>query len=220
MAMTREELNRAFREVVAMEFADVPLEDEIEMSFSEKFIKKMNQLIANQKKSFWKYVNTAKKRVAVVCIVLFSVFLLAFGNEEVFASMLQWCKEVYEEYTYYFFKGNTTTEITHKYQLTMVPEGFEVVQENDDNEWYIVTYENENGQTIIFKQNATEGYDYIMDNERLEWSTVIIDGKKIEVFMDSNDMGAMWTEDGYFMFLYYSECKDIEIIKQMVEAVQ
>lgn len=220
MAMSREELNRAFREVAAMEFTDVPLEDDISVSFSSKFIKKMNKLIARRKTPFWEYVNTAKKRVAIVAIALLSLLMIVLGNEEIRASMLQWCAEVYEEYTHYFFEGETTKEIAYKYQLMMVPEGFEVVQIIDDNKCYIITYENENRQTIIFKQNATEGYDYIMDNERLEWSTVIIDEKKIEMFVDSNDMGAMWTEDGYFMFLYYSECEDIEIIKQMVESVQ
>lgn len=220
MAMTREELNRAFREVAAMEFVDVPLEDEISLSFSSKFINKMNKLIMNQKKSFWKYVNTAKKRVAIVAIALLSLFMAVLGNEEVRASMLQWCKEVYEEYTHYFFEGEMTKEITHKYQLMMVPEGFEVVQEIDEKECRIITYQNENGERIIFEQWATEGHDYIMDNERLKWSTVIINGKNIELFVDSSDMGAMWTEDGYFFFLIYYACEDIEIIKELVLSIE
>ena len=218
--MTREELNRIFREAVAIEFVDIPLENEISMSFSSKFINKMNKLIISQKKTFWKYVNTAKKRVVIVVVALILLFMAGLGNEEIRASMLQWCKEIYEEYTHYFFEGETTKEITYKYQLMMVPEGFELVQEMDEKECRIITYQNENGERIIFEQWATEGYDYIMDNERLKWSSVTIDGKNIELFVDSSDMGAMWTEDGYFFFLIYYGCQDIKIIKELVLLIE
>lgn len=218
--MTRGELHRAFREVSAREFFDVPLEEDISVSFSQKFMNKMDKLIMCQKNPFWEYVNTGKKRVAVVAVVLITSFVIALGNEEIRGSMLQLCAEVYEKYNRYYFVGETTTEITHYYQLNYVPEGFEVVQILEDKRYYIVTYTNEDNQTIIFEQWATEEYDYTMDNERLEWSTVILKGKKISLFEDSGDMGAMWMENGYCMHLYYSHCESFEIIKQMIESVQ
>lgn len=218
--MTREELQRAFREVAEMEFADIPSEEEINISFSSKFTTKMEKLIMRQKKALWNYVNTLQKRVAIVVLIMFSFVVITCANEEIRASMLQWCKEVYNEYTYYYFKGDTTKEITYKYQLTMIPEGFEVVDEIDEKNWRVMRYENKEGSIIVFEQNITEDYDYTMDNERLEWSTAIINGKKVELYVDGISKGAVWIEDGYFMSLYVSRCEDIEIIKEMICSIQ
>ena len=49
MAMTRVQLNQAFREVAAMEFVDIPCEEaQIAFRFSESFRKKMEKLITRK----------------------------------------------------------------------------------------------------------------------------------------------------------------------------
>lgn len=221
MAMTRAELNQAFREVASMEFADVPCnEEQIQFTFSDNFIKKMDKLIERQKKPYWEYVNTAKKRVAVVVIVFLFLFVTVFGFEEVRASMLQWCADVYNEYIYYYFEGETTKEIEHEYRLTMVPEGFEVVVDMRDSQNITICYENAEGDYIQFYQNTTEGYDYFVDNENGEWSTDIINNNEVKLFDYTSALGALWVEDGYAMFLCYYGCEDIEIIKEMVKTIE
>ena len=58
--MSREEFKAAFREVVSSEFAQIPTdEDSIDFTFSEKFIKRMDKLIRAQRKSYYKFINTA-----------------------------------------------------------------------------------------------------------------------------------------------------------------
>ena len=99
MAMTRVELNQVFRESASMEFADIPSnEEQISFSFSDKFIQKVEKLIARQRKLYWNFVNTATKRVAIVAILFLTIASVVFSNEEARASMLQWCEDVYEEY--------------------------------------------------------------------------------------------------------------------------
>ncbi len=221
MAMTRAQLNQAFREVASMEFADIPCDEaQIQFNFSDKFTQKMEKLIARQKKPYWEYVNTAKKRIAIVAILVLSIAVTAFSNEEVRASMLQWCADVYEEYIRYYFEGNTTKIIGHEYQLTMIPEGFEVSYEEKVDNWCVVEYENEAGDCISLEQSVTDGFETYVDKEKGEWSTVIINNQEVKLFDYTTQMGAMWIEDGYFMFLVYYGCDNIEIIKEMVETVR
>ncbi|MBQ2900331.1 MAG: hypothetical protein IJE49_12720 [Agathobacter sp.] len=183
MAMTRAELNQAFREVASMEFADIPADESmIPFEFSEKFTKKMEKLIARQKKPYWKYVNTAKKRVAIAVIAVLSLCMVALGNEEIRASMLQWCEDVYEEYIRYYFEGDTTKKIEYVYQLTMVPEGFEVEQEIGNTEYRLVKYRNNAGDSIKLEQGITEDRDYYWDNENGEWNTEILNDKEVKLF--------------------------------------
>lgn len=220
MAMTRKELNQAFREAIMLEFVDVPDESQITFAFSEKFEQKMQKLIARQKKSYWKYVNTAKKRVAIAVISLLSMLMLAMSNEDVRASMLQWCENVYKEYIHYYFEGETTKKIEHEYQLTVIPDGFEKVYEQRDTESIMITYENQVGDYIQFRQQITEDFDTYVDNEKGKWSTVVINDKDVKVFDYTTLMGAMWVEDGYYMFLVYYGCDDNKIIKEMIETIR
>ena len=220
MAMTRAELNQAFREAAMVEFADIPSDSQISFAFSDEFEQKMQKLIARQKKSYWKYVNTAKKRVAIAVISLLSVLMVAISNEEVKASMLQWCEDVYEQYIHYYFEGDTTKKIGYEYQLTVIPEGFEKVYEQRDAETVVKGYENEFGDYIQLEQYVTEEFDIYVDNESGEWSTIIINNHEVKLCEHIDLMGAMWIEDGYYLNLVYHGCDNIEIIKKMVENVK
>ncbi len=220
MAMTRTQLNQVFREALMSEFADIPCEEQISFVFSEKFEQKMKKLIVRQKKSYWKYVNTAKKRVAIAVISLLSVLMVALNNEEVKASMLQWCENVYQEYIHYYFEGGTTRVIEHEYQLTMIPEGFEKVYELKDQETIVSGYENASGDYIQLEQYVTEDFETYIDNEKGKWSTVTIGDKEVKLCEHIDLMAAMWIEDGYYMFLVYHGCDDVEIIKEIVENVK
>ena len=221
MAMTRAQLNQAFREVASMEFADIPCDETlIQFNFSDRFTQKMEKLIARQKKPYWEYVNTVGKKIAIVAILVLSIAVTAFRNEEVRASMLQWCEDIYGEYIRYYFEGDTTKVIEHEYQLTKIPEGFERVYDQRDIETVVIGYENEVGDYIQLEQYATDGYETYIDNENGEWSTEIIGNKEVILADYGTQMSAMWNEDGYFMFLIYYGCDNMEIIKEMVDAVE
>ena len=99
MAMTREELNQVFRESASMEFADIPSnEEQIPFSFTENFLRKMSKMITLQKTLYWNFVNTAIKRVAIVAIIFLIIASAVFSNEEVRATMFQWCESIYQEH--------------------------------------------------------------------------------------------------------------------------
>lgn len=165
-------------------------------------------------------MNTAKKRVAIAVISLLSMLMLAMSNEDVRASMLQWCENVYKEYIHYYFEGETTKKIEHVYKLTMVPDGFEVVYEYADAESVTICYEDEDGNYIEFMQYTTEEFGIYVDNEKGDWSTIVINNQEVKVFDYTTKMGAMWIEDGYYMLLIYHGCDDMEIVKEMVETMR
>ena len=221
MAMNRVRLNQAFREVVSMEFADIPCDEkQIQFNFSDKFTKKMEKLIECQKMPYWKYVNTVGKRIAIVAILLLSITVTALGNESVKASMLQWCEDIYEEYIRYYFEGDTTKRIEYEYQLMYVPEGFEKVYEQRDEETVIIGYENESGDYIQFEQHATVGYDFNVDNEKGEWSNILIGDEEVRVYEHPDLMYAIWIENGYSMHIMYHGCQDIKIIYEMIKEMK
>lgn len=123
MGMTRTDFNHAFREVASIEFADIPCDEaQIQFNFSDKFTQKMEKLIARQKNPYWKYVNTSKKRVAIVAILLLFIAVTAFSKEEVRASMFQWCLEVYKEYI------NPEEEVSSVFRVS---DNYLILQDNE-----------------------------------------------------------------------------------------
>lgn len=123
MAMTKVELNQVFRESVSMEFADIPSnEEQISFPFSDNFLQKMSKLIALQKTLYWNCVNTATKRVAIVAFFLLSITATVFSNEEVRASILQWCADVYEEYI------NPEEEVSSVFRVS---DNYLILQDNE-----------------------------------------------------------------------------------------
>lgn len=75
MPKNKKEFDKAFREVVSTEFADIPEnEGDIDYEFSEQFNAKMQRLIKEQKQPWYIFTNTVTKRVAIaaalVCVII------------------------------------------------------------------------------------------------------------------------------------------------------
>ena len=124
MAMTRVQLNQVLRDAASMEFADISSnEEQITFSFSDKFLHKMEKLIARQRKLYWNFVNTATKRVAIVVILLLSISATVISNEEVRATMLQWYEDVYEE------RINPEEEVSSVFRVS---DNYLILQDNEN----------------------------------------------------------------------------------------
>ena len=83
------------REVVLAEFKDIPdNEDDIEYSFSKEFNQKMQKLIKRQKKSYWKFINTASKRVAIIFIAIISLLCGMLCIEPIRVSAIETIEEI------------------------------------------------------------------------------------------------------------------------------
>ena len=95
MSICKDQFINALGDVVSKEFKDIPYnEGDIEYSFSRKFNLKMQKLIKNQKKSYWKLVNTASKRVAIICIAIISLLCGMLCIEPIRVSAIETIEEI------------------------------------------------------------------------------------------------------------------------------
>lgn len=211
---------RAFEEAANREFADIPDGKDIEYAFSEKFERRMDALIRKQKSSYWKYVNTAGKRVAVACVLVMVLFTTACGHPAVREAVVDFVIEVYETFSRYTFEGSTTDEITVEYHLGMVPEGFEPVEELIDSVAVYYKYQNVNGDTIEFTQGITEGTTKDFDVEYTTSSELTVGEKSVTVFEQGTAKVAIWIKDGYVFDISCVGDIDWETIQRMIEGVK
>lgn len=221
MAITREDLNEIIRNEVASEFSHVPAnEKEISIHFSKKFTDRMDKLLLSQKKSYWKYVNTFSKRVAIACVTVLLLFTTACSFEEIREPIVNFIKEVHQSFIQYFFEGDTVKDISYEFQIHELPEGFEKTEVNRSSGRTMTTYENDKDEMIIFTQLATETLTHFFDQEQGEISTEKIGNKVIELYVHAEFVTAVWTEDSYFFELTYYGNISGEKLKNLISSIK
>lgn len=222
MAITREQLEEIFIESIAKEFADIPLDGSgINHTFSDKYVKNMEKLVKNQRSLAWNMFNTAKKRVAVIAIAFVALMKALCSVEEVRASLLRWCMEVYDGFTNYSFEGETTKIIEKEYVITQVPEGFELTGKVDDDQQRIYIYRNKAKEEIMFLQHTTDEFEIHYDNEHGEEYTKMVRDTEVLIYesVERKRLSVRWVEDGYYMDLTYAGGYDVEEVIRIIESI-
>ncbi len=155
------------------------------ITFSQRFLKRMDRLIYHQKHFYYRMINTAAKRAA--CVVA-AVFLFAaattFSVEAFRETFVQFVVKTYEEFTALFFSGDFGEDRSSAVAITpkrpqYIPEGFELVAEVENEAFVQYVYQKASGQRLMFMQTAlgeltigidTEGTDYkkIMIHDTIE----------------------------------------------------
>lgn len=212
MSMTREELKQAFREVASLEFVDIPCEEEISLTFSDKFLRKMKELIRSQKKIYWD--------CAVIAVVCISLFITACSSEAFREPILQQIEKFSGRATNHIVDGDVKNFIFHTYQLTVLPEGMELIEKKRSFRYRGKIYEDKEENQIHFSQYAEENPNIVLMNTWLDKYTIESRGVEVEIYEYSDCMIGVWVEDGYVMELIYDGCRDLEILKEILEGIE
>ena len=222
MSMSREEFKAAFREVISSEFAQIPTdESSIDFTFSEKFIKRMDKLIRAQRKSYYKFINTAGKRAAVIFAAIITLFTASLSVKAIREPVVKFIKQVYETFIHYSFDGDTVEIITKEYTITQMLDGYEQFDKLTSENTIATTYKNKLGDTIIFTQMTTEySIGYFVDNESGEQYTETVDDIEIEFKEWYDTKTAIWANDGYVFSIDCIGNISFEDIKQIIRTIK
>ena len=208
------DFKNAFREAISSEFEHIPTnEEEIDFIFSDRFNSRMDKMIKSQRKPYWKYVNTASKRAAVILLAALTTLFSALSVKATREPILRFID---------FSSGGDAAElITKEYSISQMPDGYEQTKKTTDEDYISTTYENRQGDKIIFSQMATDRYSGVaFDNESGTLYTESIDGIKV-TFKEWTDIKiAMWIKDGYLLSIDCFGDVSSEELKQMIRSVQ
>lgn len=177
--------NQSDAEAVALEFVDTPcVENSIEFDFSIEFQQKMDKLIARQKKVYWEYVNTAKKRVAIVAIICLSAFITACANPEFREPIIRQMEKLEGTMRHYFVEGSMKQKIEGVYRLSKIPDGYQIVFEYGDSRWNMVRYQDDEGHKIELSQYASDQHNYNVKDEVVNEYCVKIRNADVEILIE------------------------------------
>ncbi len=221
MAINEADFKNTFRKVISSQFSDIPTdEDSINYTFSKRFHKKMDKLIRAQKRGYYRFINTAFKRVAVIGVALLTLLTATFSVEAIRKPVIEFIRQVYEAFTQYSFAGDTTDTIAKEYSMTWLPEGFEQTDTIKGDTIVTTVYENSSSEKIKFTQQTTNNAAHSFDNENGKITTITVSDMTIDIYEAENITHALWVKDGYYFKLSYYGNTDIDTVKAMIEAIE
>lgn len=206
MAMSKAELQKAFREAAAMEFQEVPQSDtEIQYEFSAAFEQKMARLLKKEKRFIWRLVNTASKRVAAIAVILLMFLTTACSVPAIREPIIEFIVEILDINISYHYDNNAPDIIATEYHLSFVPSGFSETKTDIDDGYIRIDYEDESGHRLYFVQN-TAATKLDVDAEHTEYKTLGLGGREVQLHhyadAESSIFMAVWVEDGYFFKVF------------------
>lgn len=149
--ITDEELVIATTMVSEAMLRALPEPEECTGHFTPQFEKNIEKLKkAAARKVSWK--RFARSAVAAILVVLIGFSMLCAFNTEVRATVIGWFKKTFENYTTYWFNDNVEDDVIPEYDITWIPEGYELVFDETLPDTIMKLYQN--------PQNELEGFTF------------------------------------------------------------
>lgn len=204
----QEKLKIALLEVYTEQSNEMLRKGDFEWDYTNdyQFVTKLEKLINHQKRSYWKYVNTVGKRVAIIIVALVVAFSSAMTVPAFREPVVEFVVKTYEKFSAYFASeetlnatNNMPQKIEEYYAPTYLPNGFEKIELTFNEQSSFGLWENISAQQeILFSQNLV-ALQSNLNTEDTAISKFILGDKEIFTYSKNNVTSYLWT-DGIYSF--------------------
>lgn len=181
---------------------EIPPEEELDHKFSWRFRRKMKALLKYERRTpgerkFYRGMKIAFAALAVILIVAFSSVMSVKAYR---FRIIDFFVEVFEDLTSYSVQEEKPTgEIADLVEPKYVPEGYVVTKRIEDNQGYLVWYENDEGKKIHYRQANVSAVGRYWDTETSSVYETYVEGKKVTI-IEETDMYTLYWLDGEYMY--------------------
>ena len=191
------------------------------VKFSEKYDKNMKRLIKSQKRSYWKFINSAGKKAAIVVLALILSFIMSLNIQAIRTPVFGFFENIFEKFSEIFTDKSEISEypttIEEVYSLTGLPEGF-VETECVKNDVSVETVW-KNGDIVIKLYQSTLDGKITIDTEDSNNIKTEHEGKEVIYTSKNNQTRIIWHNGKYRFSLRYNEEKTLEEMIKMIDSV-
>ncbi len=207
-------LRTGLKTFVHAEFANIPPENEIDYTFSEKYEKEKAKLLAKIDRHLWKYTNTVAKRVAIIVLCFLVAATSLFSVEAIRGKILEFFYSVFDTYTVVDFKECSVADDNDNYTKTQqqsqnqfymianIPEGYTTITKNVSENHAFFVWKNADNQTISFEQCIGKNSINI-NTEGAQPAEKTINGIPCLVVNQSYGYTYCWQYENYSFLLSY-----------------
>lgn len=201
-------------EIKEFEFSKVPPEDEIEHTFSEKYIKERNKIIRQLGQPYYKFINTTLKKVAIIILTLIIAFSSLMTVDAFREKLLEFIYRTFSTHTVIDSGINYTDKIEKHYSIPFIPDNYSETFSKESVNTSTKKYESNNHNTIIFIQTIKTN-TILFDSEDGKQQEEIINNIPCLTCENKSKYYCYWEFDGYRFELVYPK----ELGKQFMSDV-
>ncbi len=200
MTFTKEQVSQAFIDVLNERVPDLShIPDHV---FSERFEKKMNKLIRREAAHPWAVSHTLARNLIAAAIVIILLFTFCMSVSAIRNAIFNFFRQHFEAHDKIIFElPDAKNIIEDEYTITDLPEGYTLLNRENNNAGITESYTNPNGDLIIFSQRTVLSSGFSIDNERSQYKETIIDDQGLFISVDKKSVSLLWDYDGYVFIL-------------------
>lgn len=195
-------LSRALVKLKEDEFRCVPEENEIEHTFSKKYLKVLEKILHKLDRSYWKYVNTVAKKIAVIIVTLIIAFSSLMTVEAFREMIANFVITIYESFTKIEQESKTEQHIGTYYSLNTLPIKYVKCVSHHSETLFFQVWDNDDSKSISLNQVAVNNTN-LFNSEHGELSEAIVNDTPCLICKDNIQYYCYWEFDGYRFELVY-----------------
>ena len=200
----------------------LPEPSECRHTFSVEFEQKIRVLMDSKPHhSSWKKL--AQRAAAVILAALLGLGAWIAVDQDARASVIRWIREVYENSIVYRFFGDVAAEKNYVYELSWVPEGYEITGQVGDESTQTVIYQKESDVfTFVYHRATEESLAQLLETKGDGVSVSIngIVGQYYEAANSETTNDLLWVDDDSGVFFCISSFLPYEDILHMAESIK
>lgn len=201
-------------EIKELEFSKVPPEDEIDHTFSEKYIKERNRIIRQLGQPYYKLINTTLKKVAIIILTLIIAFSSLMTVDAFREKLLEFIYRTFSTHTVIDSSKNDADKIERYYSIPYIPNDYAETFSKESANNATKKYESNDHNTIIFIQTIKTN-TILFDSEDGKQQEEIINNIPCLTCENKSKYYCYWEFDGYRFELVYPK----ELGKQFMSDV-
>ena len=200
----------------------IPAEEELNHQFSRWFCRKMKAMIKYERRTPRERAVYRGLKVAFATLAV--ILLVAFGSAMSVKAyryrIIKFFVEVLEELTTYSVQEEKPTgDTANLVEPSYVPAGYEETERLEDNRGCFVSYKNESGDTILYRQESLSLLIYSWDTETSAVSEEYIGQQKVDI-IEENDMWVVyWTDKAYAYVVAGAKRMELEKLLKMARSI-
>ena len=214
---------------ILSEYRELPAEDELPYEFSPGFQRWAHKLIRKTHNPAWYYVNTTFKKVIIAAIIISMLAITAMAVPAIREAIIDFF--LTERETSYGITFNPEEAATSPKEIeirctpTMIPLGFEIIDNSVNTYSLSYLWMNGDGQLIYFTQetipeNATSDNWIGIDAEGATRTSQIIGEYLVEIVWLEESYSLHWTDNAYVYSLELPNSISQEVMLEIVSSIQ
>lgn len=208
-------LIQGLTKLMELEFSHVSEIRNVDYIFSNKYKRNKDKLIKNLGHSYWKFINTAAKKVAVIVVALIIAFSSLMTVDAFRKKIVDFAYEVYKTFTTIYSYKDSSVYLEKNYSLKVIPTGYNFSIFNDYKKLKTIMWHNEYNEMIILTQaNPLKSHHF--NTEYGELNETIINDTPCLICKTNTDYFCYWEFDGYRFELIYPTDLGKEFMSEVV----